>query len=108
MHITITIVAALAVIAALEYTRRSIIMAIGNESAAALAEVKTAIAVEADQAAEKIIEAVGADADTAAAIRELLTPIKGIIPDAVVDEGGVLEPGTEGGVVVEGETDTSA
>ncbi|MGB7239715.1 MAG: hypothetical protein WBD41_27510 [Rhodococcus sp. (in: high G+C Gram-positive bacteria)] len=76
-------------------------MAVGTESAKALAEVKEAIAVEVDQAASKIAEAVGADADTAAAIRELLAPVKGIIPDAAGESdpagtgGGVLEPGAE-------------
>lgn len=73
-------------------------MAVGTESAKAIAEVREAIAIEVDQAATKIIEATGADADTAAEIRTLLDPVKGIVPDAAVDNGsgdtgGTLETG---------------
>ncbi|AJW38595.1 hypothetical protein NY08_563 [Rhodococcus sp. B7740] len=99
-------VALAAVLASMEHSRRSIIMAVGTESAKAIAEVREAIAVEVDQAATKIIEATGADADTAAEIRTLLDPVKGIVPDAAVDNGGgdtggTAEPGTEGGVVAD-------
>ncbi|WP_143546403.1 hypothetical protein [Rhodococcus sp. 14-2496-1d] len=84
-------------------------MAVGAESAKAIAEVREAIAIEVDQAATKIIEATGADADTAAEIRTLLDPVKGIVPDAALDNGGGdaggnLEPG-ESGVNDSGQTE---
>jgi hypothetical protein len=106
-------VALAAVLASNEFTRRSTIMAVGIESAKAIAEVREAVATEVDQAATKIIEATGADADTAAEIRTLLAPVKGIIPDEAVDEavedgagetGGALEPG-ESGVNDSGQTE---
>lgn len=59
------------------------IMAIGNETKAALTELREAISTEADQAVEKIIAATNADAATAEAIREAVEGVKGIIPDAV-------------------------
>lgn len=98
-----TAVAVAVVLAAIESSRRSIIMAVGTESAKALAEVKDAIAVEVDQAATKIADAVGADADTAAAIRELLAPVKGIIPDDV-DAGDGSAPDPAGEVVTDEQT----
>ncbi|OZF40733.1 hypothetical protein CH296_00305 [Rhodococcus sp. 14-2496-1d] len=76
----------------IERTRRSV-MAVGTETRAALAEVSAAIAAETDQAADKIIEALGADAETAAEVRKLLAPIKGIVPDAATDDA---EAGTDG------------
>ncbi|OZE08553.1 hypothetical protein CH255_20340 [Rhodococcus sp. 05-2255-2A2] len=102
-------VALAAVLASNEFTRRSTIMAVGIESAKAIAEVREAVAAEVDQAATKIIEATGADADTAAEIRTLLAPVKGIIPDEAVeggagDTGGTLEPG-ESGVNDSGQTE---
>ncbi|WP_206489283.1 hypothetical protein [Rhodococcus sp. KRD162] len=77
-------------------------MAVGTESAKAIAEVREAVAAEVDQAATKIIEATRADADTAAEIRTLLAPVKGIIPDdeavetGAGDTGGTLEPAESG------------
>ena len=61
------------------------IMAIGNETKAALTELREAIATETDQAVEKIIAATNADAATAEAIREAVEGVKGIIPDDVED-----------------------
>ena len=61
------------------------IMAIGNETKAALTELREAIATEADQAVEKIIAATNADAATAEAIREAVADVKNIIPDDVED-----------------------
>lgn len=59
------------------------IMALGRETQAALTELREAIAVEADQAVQKIIEATNADSATADAIREAVAGVKGIIPDEV-------------------------
>ena len=61
------------------------IMAIGNETKAALTELREAIATETDQAVEKIIAATNADAATAEAIREAVADVKNIIPDDVED-----------------------
>ena len=61
------------------------IMAIGNETKAALEELREAIATETDQAVEKIIAATNADAATAEAIREAVEGVKGIIPDDIED-----------------------
>ena len=60
-------------------------MAIGNETKAALTELREAIATETDQAVEKIIAATNADAATAEAIREAVADVKNIIPDDVED-----------------------
>lgn len=59
------------------------IMAVGNETRAALTELREAIATETDQAVEKIIAHVNADAATAAEIREAVQGVKNIIPDDV-------------------------
>ena len=74
------------------------IMAIGNETKAALTELREAIATETDQAVEKIIAATNADAATAEAIREAVADVKNIIPDDVEDTDvpAVQEP-DEGG-----------
>ena len=78
------------------------IMAIGNETKAALEELRGAIAAEADQAAEKIIAHLQADEATAEAIREAVEGVKQIIPDDVEDTDvpAVQEPdeGDESGV----------
>lgn len=95
MRTALTILAGLAVIALIEYTRRSIIMAIGTETAAAVAEVKAAIVAETEQAATKIIDVVGADAETAAEIRSLLAPIAAIVPDAADDSDGEAPASTD-------------
>ena len=63
--------------------QKEYIMAIGNETRAALTELREAIATETDQAAEKIIAHVNADEATAQAIREAVEGVKGIIPDEV-------------------------
>lgn len=64
--------------------------------------MSAAIATETDQAADKIIDALGADAETAAEVRKLLAPIKGIIPDAST---GDVEAGNDG-EAAETETET--
>lgn len=61
------------------------IMAIGNQTKAALEELREAIATETDQAAEKIIAHVNADEATAQAIRDAVADVKNIIPDDVED-----------------------
>lgn len=70
------------------------IMAIGNETRAALTELREAIATEADQAVEKIINHIDADEATAQAIREAIADVKNIIPDDVeeTDVPAVQEP----------------
>lgn len=70
------------VLSAIEQQKEQI-MAIGNETKAALTELREAIATETDQAVEKIIAATNADAATADAIREAVADVKNIIPDAV-------------------------
>lgn len=74
------------------------IMAIGNETRAALTELREAIATETDQAVERIIAATNADAATAEAIREAVADVKNIIPDDVeeTDVPAVQDP-EEGG-----------
>ena len=66
----------------LENTQEDI-MAIGNETRAALTELREAIVTETDQAVEKIIAATNADTETAQAIRDAVADVKNIIPDDV-------------------------
>ncbi|MFC8182379.1 hypothetical protein ACFULT_26205 [Rhodococcus sp. NPDC057297] len=67
-------------------------MAVGPETQAALNELGEKIQAEADQRAAEVIEAVGADAETAAAIREKFAAVAAIVPDAVVEEPVNPEP----------------
>ena len=85
------------------------IMAIGNETKAALEELREAIATEADQAVEKIIAATNADAATAEAIREAVADVKNIIPDDVEDtDVPTVQDPDEGGEDDEVEVDPEA
>ena len=67
------------------YDTRRKVMAIGPETQAALAELHERIQVEADQRAAEVIDAVGADADTAQAIRDSFAAVANIVPDAPVE-----------------------
>lgn len=77
-------------------------MAVGPEVTAALAELDEKIKAEADQRAAEVIEAVGADAETAALIRSKFGAVAAIVPDAATEETTPVdpapgdEPGTEG------------
>ena len=73
------------------------IMALGNQTKAALSELREAIANETDQAVEKIIAATSADEATAQAIRDAVADVKNIIPDDVeeTDVPAVQEPAEE-------------
>lgn len=72
------------------------VMAVGTETQAALDELGALVASEADQRAEELVELLGADADTAAAIRGKFAAVKAIVPDKAappVDGGeGDTEP----------------
>lgn len=65
------------------YDVRRKVMAIGPETQAALAELHERIQAEADQRAAEVIDAVGADAETAQAIRDSFTAVANIVPDPV-------------------------
>ena len=73
------------------YDTRRKVMAIGPETQAALAELHERIQAEADQRAAEMIDAVGADAETAQAIRDSFTAVANIVPDPV---GEPAEPET--------------
>lgn len=67
------------------YDVRRKVMAIGPETQAALAELHERIQAEADQRAAEVIDAVGADAETAQAIRDSFAAVANIVPDAPVE-----------------------
>lgn len=87
-----------AVLIAIERTRRTA-MAVGPEVTAALAELDVRIKAEADQRADEVIEAVGADAETAALIRSKFGAVAAIVPDTATETetGGEAGTGTETG-----------
>ncbi|WP_141214799.1 MULTISPECIES: hypothetical protein [unclassified Rhodococcus (in: high G+C Gram-positive bacteria)] len=72
-------------------------MAVGPEVTAALAELDVRIKAEADQRAAEVIEAVGADAETAELIRSKFGAVAAIVPDASTETETETETGTEAG-----------